>query len=345
MISTDRKIFDRNSAVHARMIEYSREFEEMIIVIFSRREQGLKAFENGKIRVYPTSSTSRLFYIKDAIRISRGVLGKDNLSEARADQGEAFDASQWLITTQDPFETGLAGLTLKKRYGISLLTQIHTDLYSPYFCKFSFLNRIRLLIANIVIPQSDTVRVVSERIRKDVIARFSAFAGSASQVVVRPIAVNTEAIKNAPVITSLREKNPAFRKIVIMASRLEPEKNIFFALKAWREVIKSLPDAGLVIIGEGSQQAAISRYIAEHFKGGHVVMLPWQSDMASMYKTSDLFLNTSYYEGYGMTLVEAKAAGLQTISTDVGVAPEIGATIIAHDDVPALAAAIVQRLK
>jgi glycosyltransferase involved in cell wall biosynthesis len=40
-------------------------------------------------------------------------------------------------------------------------------------------------------------------------------------------------------------------------------------------------------------------------------------------KTADLFLVTSNYEGYGMTIVEALAAGCTVVSTDVGCAREV----------------------
>ena len=53
--------------------------------------------------------------------------------------------------------------------------------------------------------------------------------------------------------------------------------------------------------------------------------------LISYYKTADLFLNTSLFEGYGMTLVEARAAGCKVVSTDVGVAREVGAKIIPYD--------------
>jgi glycosyltransferase involved in cell wall biosynthesis len=39
------------------------------------------------------------------------------------------------------------------------------------------------------------------------------------------------------------------------------------------------------------------------------------------------------FEGYGMTLVEAEAAGSKIVSTDVGVADEVGASIVEHDSV------------
>jgi glycosyltransferase involved in cell wall biosynthesis len=61
-----------------------------------------------------------------------------------------------------------------------------------------------------------------------------------------------------------------------------------------------------------------------------VVFESWasQSTLFSYYKTCDAFLVTSLFEGYGMVLVEASAAGAKIVSTDVGVAKEVGAQIV-----------------
>ena len=51
----------------------------------------------------------------------------------------------------------------------------------------------------------------------------------------------------------------------------------------------------------------------------------WRSDVVSYYKTADVFFQTSLYEGYGLSAVEANVAGCPVVSTDVGVASELGA--------------------
>ena len=55
----------------------------------------------------------------------------------------------------------------------------------------------------------------------------------------------------------------------------------------------------------------------------NVVIEHWTDDLISYYKTADLFLFTSNYEGYGRTVVEAMAAGLPVIMTNVGLAGDI----------------------
>jgi glycosyltransferase involved in cell wall biosynthesis len=289
MISTDRKIFEPTSAVRARMLSYAADTEELFIVVLGLNK-GLEV-------------EGRLKYLG----LSRGrALGWRPAG--------AFD----LVTAQDPFETGLIGWLIARRLRAKLELQIHTDFLNPYFAQSSFLNYLRVWIARFLLPRATRVRVVSQRIKKSL---EEAGLRLKAPVEVRPIAVEIDKIKNAPRVVDLHQKYPQFKKIILMASRLEPEKNIKLALAALKLVD---PSIGLVIVGSGCEKINPTK---------NVIVEDWvdQATLYSYYKTADLFLLTSFYEGYGMTLVEAAAAGCPIISTDVGIAREIGATITPYD--------------
>jgi 1,2-diacylglycerol 3-alpha-glucosyltransferase len=89
----------------------------------------------------------------------------------------------------------------------------------------------------------------------------------------------------------------------------------------------------LIIVGSGPRLASLRALATKLGISGSVAFESWvdQPTIASYYKTADLFLNTSLFEGYGMTLVEARAAGCPIVSTDVGVARECGARIVSWD--------------
>ena len=181
-------------------------------------------------------------------------------------------------------------------------------------------------MAKFLLPRADNIRVVSERIKNFLTHHFSL---PASKITVRPIAVNTEQIKTAPIKTDLHKKYPQFDKIILMASRLTKEKNIGLAIEAMREIVKARPRTGLIVVGSGPEEKKI-KFLTSYFSlSENIVFEPQlnQETLYSYYKTCDLFLLTSWYEGYGMTLIEAQAAGGKIISTDVGVARAVGAII------------------
>jgi glycosyltransferase involved in cell wall biosynthesis len=140
--------------------------------------------------------------------------------------------------------------------------------------------------------------------------------------------VDVEKLKNTSVSIDLHKKYPQFKKIVLMASRLEKEKNIAFALLVWKKVSISVPEAGLVIVGSGGEESALKSLTQKLSLEKSVVFEPWTNELSSYYKTADVFLLTSLFEGYGMTLVEANTLGCAIVSSDVGIAPELSNTTV-----------------
>jgi glycosyltransferase involved in cell wall biosynthesis len=108
-----------------------------------------------------------------------------------------------------------------------------------------------------------------------------------------------------------------------MVSRLATEKNIPLALQVFKNVLKDVPRAGLVIIGSGPLKERLQKIAAQFGISEHVVFEPWHNNVASCYKTADLFFQTSLYEGYGLTLVEAALLGCPIVTSSVGIAGSI----------------------
>jgi glycosyltransferase involved in cell wall biosynthesis len=82
----------------------------------------------------------------------------------------------------------------------------------------------------------------------------------------------------------------------------------------------------LIFLGAGSEEAALRAQAQKLGVADQVFFEGWQNPIV-YYQVADLLLHTSQYEGYGLVLVEARRMGLPVLSTDVGVAKEVGARI------------------
>jgi len=302
-IGTDRKIFEEGSSVRQRVIDYSSLFNEYYIIVYSLKSHNLPKIKqiNHNTWAIPTNSNSRLDYIKDAIEIGKQMAGID-----------------W-ITTQDPFETGWAGMKLKSELGVKFNVQIHTDFINRHFRFHGILNFIRTFMAGIVLKKADSVRVVSQRIKNSLVKKYKLMV----PINVLPIFVEAKKVQSAHPAFDLHKKYPAFKKIILTATRIEPEKDLDFSLEIFQKLLKKHKRLGYVIVGDGSERNRLEAKAKALRIDKNVVFAGWQDDLISYLKTADIYLSTSRYEGYGLSLIEASISGTPVVTTDVGVAGDI----------------------
>lgn len=307
-IGTDRKLFEENSAVLERNIEYASRMTELHIIVFSLKKHHLGYKRIGNLYVYPTNSLSRLHYVLDAVRIGKNLIENWKL--------KIENLRDVIVSCQDPFETGLAGYLLVKKNKIPLQLQLHTDFLSPNF-KNSFLNVIRVMIAMFLIPRAEGLRVVNESIKNSIQKKFPNLKAVPE---VLPIFVDIEKIMNTNSVIDTGDRFSHFTFIILVASRLAKEKRIDIAIRVLKKVIEKYPKTGLVVAGDGDEKHRLKNLVKKLKLQNNVVFVGWQTDLVPYYKVADTFLLTSEYEGYGMSLIEAGASGCPIVTTKVGIA-------------------------
>ncbi len=300
-IGTDRKLFNEASPVFLRVKEYASKVKEMHVVVFSLKSHGLQSFRKDNLYVYSTNSSSKWAYVFDAINIGKKIITHEGLASNNS-----------VLTCQDPFETGLVGYFLKNKFHLPLQLQVHVDFLNPYF-KTGFLNRLRVLMAKFVVPSADGVRVVSSVIEDSLKKHFPNLK---SEISVLPVFVDIQKIINREI--GFDSSNLLTN--ILMVSRFASEKRIEDGLEAFKKIISENIKAKLTIVGSGPEKENILSKINELDLRQNVSLEEWENDVILRFKKSDIYLLTSEYEGYGMTLIEAGASGCAIVTTKVGVA-------------------------
>ncbi len=307
MISTDKNIFDAQSSVARRMVEYGETFGELHIVVLTCATSALQDGSlSEKVFIYPTNAQHRLLCVLSAIKIGKRILSQ-------------IYFGQTAITVQDPFETAFVGFALRQKTKYPLQIQLHTDLFNKNFIDSTIFNWFRFQISKITLPRADGIRVVRKKIKDNLVEKLNI---KAEKIQVLPIYVDIAGIGTEPVAKNLHEMYPQWKSIVLMTSRLTTEKNIQLALHAFKKVLAQGLNVGLVIVGEGPEKKVLDTLTTQLLLDEYVVFEPWQAHLTSYYKTADLFLNTSNFEGFGLTLLEASAAECPVLTTNVGIAED-----------------------
>jgi glycosyltransferase involved in cell wall biosynthesis len=130
--------------------------------------------------------------------------------------------------------------------------------------------------------------------------------------------------------------------VVVMAQRLEREKDTATALRAWREA--GLRHAGwsLQLLGGGAERSALARQAADLGLDGSVELVGSVDDVAARLRRASLFVATAPAEPFGLAVVEAMAAGLPVVAADGGahretIAPASPGTLFPPGDASAAA--------
>jgi glycosyltransferase involved in cell wall biosynthesis len=248
-----------------------------------------------------SEASKRLALQRSAVKELRVIYwGRGNLLSFFGIRGQ-YD----VVTSQDPLWRGLIALFLARKLGTSLNIQVHGDLRA--------LSYLRRILAKAVLRRADTIRVVSVR-QKAYIERI----GVPGAVRVLPIYIDVDRfarITRAPV-----------GHTVLWVGRFESEKDPVGAISVFREVLRSVPDARLIMLGEGNLRGAV-----EASAEGLPIDMPGWKDPAPYLAQAAVVFSTSPYESFGASIIEALASGAPVVAPDVGIAKEAGAIIVPRE--------------
>lgn len=103
---------------------------------------------------------------------------------------------------------------------------------------------------------------------------------------------------------------------VVTIGRLEQQKGQWHLIRAFAEVIKTVHDAKLYILGEGSLGNKLKQLTHELGLDEHIIFLGFIEAPHAYVMMSRVFVFPSLYEGLGNALLEAMACGTPCIATD-----------------------------
>ncbi|MFA5998215.1 MAG: glycosyltransferase [Candidatus Paceibacterota bacterium] len=306
-VSNDPSIFDAASAARVRMRSYAALVGELHIL--SSAGSDAREEQDGNLFLHPVHSW-KIFRVRALASRAHELILEKGIE---------------VVSAQDPFEHGLAALRAAQGTNAKLHIQVHTDFLSPWFTRsgnwrsprvrMPLLNRWRCRIADRVLPEATGIRVVSERVKVSLVARYGSRISEPSVIPAAVDATVPEPVRLPP--------HPSFTFVLIAVGRLEPEKRIEDILAALKLVVVHYPMAGLFIVGEGRERGRLERMTRNLGLENNVLFLGNRPDARGLMRSAHAFIQASAYEGYGFTLVEAALAKVPIVTTDVGIVGEV----------------------
>ena len=267
------------------------------VAVFHRRGFFLDAVETacGPVREVAIRHLVRMETLREMKRLA------DWLRCEKADLLHAWDA-----------DAAIFGQWAARRAGVRLVTS-RRDLGQIYPAHKSYLMRWADRRAVQVVTNAEAVR-----------AQFVRQGLPAGKVTVLPNLLDLEEFdRQFAARFSMAERLPAGRRLVVV-SRLDPEKNTGRLIEALPWVRRAIPDAVLVIAGDGKERPVLQSRAAALGVKNEVVFLGAVTDVPGLLAQCEAgALIPSHNEGLSNTILEYMAAGRPVLATDCGGSREL----------------------
>ena len=168
------------------------------------------------------------------------------------------------------------------------------------------------------------------------------YSFSASQIIVTPLALPTAVTTGVASLPS-----GVHSPYILCVGRQERKKNLTAAIAA----LEALPaNYQLVLVGgSGHGATAVQQAIRQSPRAADIIQIGWvdESTLDTLYRSAVSLVFPSLYEGFGLPLLEAMAAGCPVVASNCSSIPEVAATaaVLINPDRPAEIATAVERLE
>ena len=320
----------------ARHRIYAQKLNWLDIVVMARRGAVPQTRELApNAWAHATQSRHGARYVPDAL----------NLSEQLRRKRGHID----VITTQDPFLTGVTGYLLRRRWGVGLNIQLFSSfLDNPHWLSERPVNRVFNPLGKFLVRAADTVRVESP-VEKQHLVRLGV---PAEHVWIIPLLYNLLRFAHADG-SAVRTRYLAgpYHEMVLFVGRLAVEKDIPTLLRSVPDLARSHPGVRIVIVGQGHEETRLRKMAEVLHLGDRVVFAGSVTgdDLPAYFHACDVLALPSIYEGIPTVLVEAAASGRPVVATrtrnveDVVIDGQTG-HLFPVGDAAAMAAALAQVL-
>jgi len=168
------------------------------------------------------------------------------------------------------------------------------------------------------INQSDAITAVSNNLKEETYANFNI----TKDIKVIHNFVDIQRFQRNPIDAFRKVIAPNGEHIILHASNFRKVKRIADVIYTFNKIRKELP-AKLLLVGDGPERPMAEGLCRELGICDDARFVGKQQEMEEIYPIADLFLLPSEYESFGLSALEAMAAGTPVIATRTGGLPEI----------------------
>ena len=196
------------------------------------------------------------------------------------------------------------------------------------------------------------IRRLLNRLTRGLATRVVAVSEAVREETARTLGIRPERIALIPNGVDCHAFAPASRPVAApvlgCTGRLHRKNGHPTLLEAFAAIRQAVPEARLLLVGDGPERRALERTVAGRGWGGIVTFAGEQADVRPWLRRMAVYVQPSLAEGMSNSILEAMASGLPVVATRVGGTPDVvdGSVglLVPPEDPAALATALVTLL-
>ena len=271
-------------------------FEPLVVCLKSRGELADEVEESG-VTLYNINANKGRFAKYFTWISLRKIIHKEAVDIIHSHNSAAF------------LDSSIALLTMPSK------SFVHTDHARIFPDKFRYMFAEYLASLRV-----DKIIAVSDELKRNLI-KYEKISPRKIEVVLNGITEADEPLEKN--IQSLKKEvlDKKYRFLIGLGVVLTKQKGIIHLIHAAHEILKTFPDVGFLIAGDGPERQALEFEVDRLALTDNFIFLGFRKDIPDLLHLLDLYVFPSEWEGLPLAILEAMAAKRCILSTDVGGIP------------------------
>ena len=118
-----------------------------------------------------------------------------------------------------------------------------------------------------------------------------------------------------------KETESEKKKIILTVGRLAPEKGMEYIKKVSIQILERYPEWQWILLGDGIERKNLEQFIIENNLQNRLILKGNVENVDEYLQQASMLVVTSYYEGLGLSMLEARAMKVPCVSFDVKMGP------------------------
>lgn len=291
----DTSVLENDSLLQMHFKNLSSVFDEIHVLIIAESWQAKRGVERIGTNIWAYTTSAKYWWSEpfSALTIAK--------TELQFTDGFRPD----LVVAFDPFEAGLSGLLIARKFNRDFQVHVTEDFYTDEFKNREVENKWRLRIAKYVLKRTQSVRTTTKIIAEEITKKFKHI----KDISVLPRHYDIAAIIEATNSDALPDAFPQFAFVALFVGKLDYESTLFRTIDATRAILHS-KSIGLVVVGDGPNKKEFQQRAEILGIQDQIIFQKDESKLISYLKSANILLCTDTTEASDEIVIKAAAAGL-----------------------------------